>query len=952
MRPRQVMNCENRAKFVIQSHLFTSLLVSCVRESMKAIELPASDSSGELPKLQTPKRFLRRILGKLFRWLVPLTVLFGLWVYFGALPPAVLSARTTEASGFTDRSGFPLDAGGAALRRTAPVVSNDSGPNPGSLVGARSSSLGRRARSGPTLAQRADRLAEATIMAEDERFFGHPGVDPISLGRAFLADVRALRVVQGGSTITQQLVKLRLGGAGPEGSGLRDKARQGLYAIRLERQFSKDEILSAYLAEAPYGGRVIGAEAASKQYFGVSASQLSWAQAAYLAALPQRPTAFNPKRDRLRAVTRQRWILDRLHAGNRIDAKTWRAARKAPLAFAQSVDSDLSIAPHFVELLLGKTPAGATTTGRALAVGRNTATMARSSATNNAGVSVAAKPQVLSTTPKSANGAASSFVRTTLDGRLQRDVVGIARHNREVLRQRNAANVSVLVIENATGAIRAWEGSGDYFAADTGGAINGPLIPRQIGSTIKPFIYAQSFDAGTSPGDLVDDTPLRMSSAGGVFAPQNYDHRFRGQLPARLALGSSINVPAVRILKAVGVRSIGNQLAAAGVTLPAPAASYGLSLGLGATEISLLDLTYAYAAFARGGKSLHPVALEPAQVQAGGAHVVSPESAFLVSDVLADNDARTPAFGRASVLKLPFPAAVKTGTSQDFHDNWVIGYTRDFTVGVWVGNFDRTPLAGATGVSGAGPVFNAVMVAACQRLGGQCRSLEVPSAASSGAYAASGQTRSNKSAGDLLGSEQAGAAAGKSLAPSDLVEGTSTDGQAETDTSDDFTAVSGNTPSSAELMFGVAPTALVRAQFCADIQCSKLVSDWDWRGRARRVDQPLATPDGASEVGEVGSSGIAGKSVRIRLVEPGSGARYLLDPTRPIGAQRIPLKVVGTSLVVRFTVDGVVQQRASWPMVPGSHQACATIGATVLCNEFTVIDEQQDSPKTSVPPDE
>lgn len=895
------------------------------------------------------KKFFRRLL----RWSLPVVVLFGLWVYFGSLPNAVRSARIAEASGFADRFGTPLDSASSAPSGLSAAASSaaSSGVSaalsqPSGIFAGLTGAAKPGNRSGPTLAQRADRLAAATVMAEDERFFGHLGVDPISLGRALLADVRALRVVQGGSTISQQLVKLRLGGVGPEGSGLGDKGRQALYAIRLERRLSKDEILSAYLTEAPYGGRVIGAEAASRQYFGVSASQLSWAQAAYLAALPQRPTAFNPKRDRSRAITRQRWILDRLHADKRIDTPTWLRARKASLAFAATVDSDLSIAPHFIELLLGKTPAGATATSRSL----------RASGPRVKVISEKASPAPgTATTSKTAKTAASSgtgtLIRTTIDARLQRDVVGIARHNREVLRKRKAANVSVLVIDNATGAIRAWEGSGDYFAAATGGAINGPVIPRQIGSTIKPFIYAQSFDTGTSPGDLVDDTPLRMSSASGVFAPQNYDHRFRGPLSARVALGSSINVPAVRVLRDVGVRSVGNELAAAGITLPAPAASYGLSLGLGATEISLLDLTYAYAAFAREGKSLHPVVLEPAVQQVDGAQVVSAESAFLVTDVLADNVARTPAFGRASVLKLPFPASVKTGTSQDFHDNWVIGYTRDFTVGVWVGNFDRTPLAGATGVSGAGPVFNATMQAACQRLGGQCRSSGIPSRrtsgiqayqdmfrvqganqGSTGAMGLSGSVHSNNGSGDIDGGVMDSGAV--DLVAVDLGEG------GNTDTSDAVGAGQVvESPSPAELMLGIAPAALVRAQFCADIECGRLVADWDWRGRVRRIDQSSKNADASKTVTGSQVDGVAGTSVRLRFVEPGSGAKYLLDPTRPLSAQRIPLRVAGATVEVSFTVDGVAQKSASWPMVAGSHRACATIGSLQLCNYFTVIDE-------------
>ncbi len=896
---------------------------------------------------------MKKLLRRLLRWSLPVVVLFGLWVYFGSLPNAVRSARIAEASGFADRFGTPLDAASSASWASGALSSSVSSAASSGVSAAFAQPSGTLEgltgaakpgnRSGPTLAQRADRLAAATVMAEDERFFGHPGVDPISLGRALLADVRALRFVQGGSTISQQLVKLRLGGVGPEGSGLGDKGRQALYAIRLERRLSKDEILSAYLTEAPYGGRVIGAEAASRQYFGVSASQLSWAQAAYLAALPQRPTAFNPKRDRSRAITRQRWILDRLHAEKGIDTPTWRTARKASLAFAATADSDPLIAPHFIELLLGKTPAGATATSRSLRSGGPRVKVISEKAAPAPGT---AKTYTKSKTAASSGTGTRTLIRTTIDANLQRDVVGIARHNREVLRKRKAANVSVLVIDNATGAIRAWEGSGDYFASATGGAINGPLIPRQIGSTIKPFIYGQSFDTGTSPGDLVDDTPLRMSSASGVFAPQNYDHRFRGPLSARVALGSSINVPAVRVLHDVGVHSVGTELAAAGITLPAPAASYGLSLGLGATEISLLDLTFAYAAFAREGKSLHPVVLEPAVQQVGGAQVVSAESAFLVSDVLADNVARTPAFGRASVLKLPFPASVKTGTSQDFHDNWVIGYTLDFTVGVWVGNFDRTPLTGATGVSGAGPVFNATMQAACQRLGGQCRSSGIPSRRTSviqtsremfrvqganqgltGATGLSGSTDNNNRGGDIdRGVMDSGSV--------DLGEG------GNADTSDAIGAGQVvESPSPAELMLGVAPAALVRAQFCADIGCGRLVADWDWRGRVRRINQIPKNADASNTVTGSGVDGVAGTSVRLRFVEPGSGAKYLLDPTRPLSAQRIPLRVAGATVVVSVTVDGVAQQSASWPMVAGSHRACATIGPTQLCNDFTVIDE-------------
>ena len=305
---------------------------------------------------------------------------------------------------------------------------------------------------------------------------------------------------------------------------------------------------------------------------------------------------------------------------------------------------------------------------------------------------------------------------TTIDGALQRDVAGIASHQRTLLTKYGAANVAVVVLDNATGAIRAYEGSGGWTGAlsmNQGGMIDGVREPRQTGSVIKAFVYALAFDEGASPGDLVDDAPFVAAGATGEFRPRNYDKRFRGELTLREALAQSVNVAAVRVLAEHGPADLVALLGRAGVTLPE--STYGLSLALGAAEVDLMKLTAAYAMFARGGRSLQPVALEPARSQPGH-RVISPEAAFLVTDVLADNDARTPAFGRSSALRFDFPVSAKTGTSSDFHDNWVIGSSARVTVGVWVGNFDRTPLRGATGVTGAGPVFRAVMLAAEDRL--------------------------------------------------------------------------------------------------------------------------------------------------------------------------------------------------------------------------------------------
>ena len=563
------------------------------------------------------------------------------WVRMGPLPDAVLRPAVARRVSFVDRTGRPLDAAAARARAlpTGPIA-------------------------GPSLARRADRLAAATLAAEDRRFRDHPGVDALALGRAAIADVRARRVRQGGSTITEQLVKIR---RGRRGNSLVNKIREALYALRLEHRLSKDEILSAYLAEAPYGGRVIGAEPAASAYFDKPSSQLTWAQAAFLAALPQRPSSYDPHRHATAAVARQRWILDRLRAEQSISSSEWNAAKSESLHIVDRIDD--VVAPHFTEMLAAS-----------------------------------------ATTPK------RGTVRTTIDGDLQLDVAGIARHHRTLLRRNGASNVAVVVLDNHTGGVLAWEGSGNYFDWSHGGMINGPLQPRQTGSTVKPFIYAMAFEDGQSPGDRIDDSRFDRSVNGSGFHPRNYDKRYRGVITLRSALGSSVNVAAVKLLDEREPADLLRLLARAGAPVAYPASHYGLSLALGTAEIDLLDLTKAYAAFARSGLSLEVRTVDPTPRQSGGRRVVSSATAFLVTDVLSDNEARAPAFGRNSALRFPFPVAAKTGTSQDFHDNWVVGYTKDFTIGVWVGNFDRKSLKGATGVTGAGPIFHAVMLATHRRL--------------------------------------------------------------------------------------------------------------------------------------------------------------------------------------------------------------------------------------------
>jgi penicillin-binding protein 1C len=517
-------------------------------------------------------------------------------------------------------------------------------------------------------------LEAATLAAEDRRFYSHPGVDPVSWLRAARHNLVEGQIVEGGSTISQQVAKLLIQRReGATRRGFRAKLREMVLALRLEHRFNKREMLALYLNLASYGNQATGAGRASHIYFGVDPSMLTSAQAAFLAALPQRPSAFNPWRSIASARARQQTVLRRMAAAGSITADVLREAQAEQVALRPRRAA--FSAPHFVD-------------------------MVRSSFGEQ-------EP---------------AQIRTTIDLDLQRDVEGIVDHERASLRAHGAANVAVVVLDNHTGEWLAWEGSGDYSDVEHGGTINGPLVPRQPGSALKPFTYALAFEQGRGPESVLPDIPSHFptAEAGVLYSPRNYDGQYRGPLLARRALAGSENVPAVALASEVGVSTLLRFLKAAGLsTFDKTPAYYGLGLTLGNAEVRLDELVAAYSAFARGGVWKTPTALlgsvGSSRLQAGDSpdrDLVSPRTAFLITDILSDPEARAYAFGRGSYLDFPFPVAVKTGTSQAYHDNWTVGYTRDVTVGVWVGNFDRARLQNSSGVTGAGPIFHAVMLAA------------------------------------------------------------------------------------------------------------------------------------------------------------------------------------------------------------------------------------------------
>ncbi|MCC7043780.1 MAG: penicillin-binding protein 1C [Acidobacteria bacterium] len=521
-----------------------------------------------------------------------------------------------------------------------------------------------------------DLLARATLAAEDIRFHWHPGIDPIAITRAAWRNVRAGDVEEGGSTITQQVAKLLLARQNGGASGWRAKAWEAVVALRLEHRLAKRDILALYLNLAPYGNQIQGASRAARAYFGRDVASLTPAETTFLAALPQQPGRFNPWRDARRAAGRQARLLATMRD------RGWLAAADHDAALAERLtltrEDQAFLAPHFVERVIDDVRA--------------------------------ARPR---------------RVRTTLDATLQRTVQGIIHAQREALNRHHAANVAVLVLDNRSGEWLSWEGSGNYFDRERGGTIDGAVSPRQPGSALKPFTYAAAFERGFHPASVLADVPSQFPTAddGVAYSPRNYDGRYRGPMLARVALAGSENVPAVALASEIGVPTVARLLRRVGLsTLDQSAAHYGLGLTLGNAEVRLDELVAAYATFARGGEWQPPrrvlsVDGTPSP-EAPLERVLSARTAFWITDVLSDPEARAFAFGRGGSLEFPFTVAAKTGTSQSYFDNWVVGYTQEVTVGVWVGNFDRTPLRGSSGITGAGPIFHAVMLAAMERARG------------------------------------------------------------------------------------------------------------------------------------------------------------------------------------------------------------------------------------------
>lgn len=529
-----------------------------------------------------------------------------------------------------------------------------------------------------TLDQVAPAAVDATIAAEDQRFEEHPGVDPVAVMRA----VRSFDSnPSGASTITQQLARRLYLRDDSEPRVLR-KLRESVIALQLEAHQSKDEILQAYLNEVYYGRGAYGIEAAARVYFGVSARNLDVAQAAMLAGIPQLPGAYDPLDQPGAARERQRYVLSRMAATGKIERSMASAAMAEEVRILPAVEP--AIAPHFVAYALDE----------------------------------------LFTRRPDLRDKQGLVIETTLDAGLQQAAERAVQIRLEDVKEKGAGNAAVVAIEPSTGGIVAMVGSADFFDGAKAGQVNMAIQPRQPGSALKPFLYAAALEHGFTAASELLDVPTPFQTPTGIYTPGNYDRKFHGPVSLRVALASSFNVPAVRTLDQLGIDALLEMANRFGLRTLTDAEAYGLSLTLGGGDVRLIDLTNAYGALGNGGQLVQPFAVTRVRdntgkvvyerSEAAAVRVLSPQNAYILSDILSDADARTPGFGEVTPLQLSFPAAVKTGTTTGFKDNWTVGYTPELAVGVWVGNTDDRAMENISGVSGAAPIWRDVMETAAE----------------------------------------------------------------------------------------------------------------------------------------------------------------------------------------------------------------------------------------------
>jgi len=520
------------------------------------------------------------------------------------------------------------------------------------------------------LADISPNLQHATISIEDAHFYQHGGVSFTGIARSFLVDIFRMSLSQGGSTLTQQVVKNTI--LTGKKSIIR-KLQEWILAERLEEKYSKNQILEFYFNVTPYGGTLYGAQAASRSFFGKDAKDLDIAESAYLAAIPQLPTYYSPYgNNRSSLDIRKNIVLDKMLEYGYITKEQHDQAKNEKVTFQRQQENSI-IAPHFVFYL-------------------------EQQLEQQYGPDVATQ---------------GLTVISTIDVDLQNKMQDIVdQYAPQIQKNYNASNESVVAIDPKTGQILGMIGSRDYFDTQIDGNYNAALALRQPGSSFKPFVYATDLQKGFTPDTIVFDLPTQFSTVcapsdnfndtSPCYAPGNYDSKFRGPMTFTTALAQSINIPAVKALYLAGIPNVLNLAKNMGITSLGQPKDYGLSLALGAAEVRLLDITSAYSAFANDGTLNPPTGILKVtdshgnvvqEYKAQSRQVLDPEIAREMSSMLSNNEARQPEYPPDNPFHFSgYDVAAKTGTTNESRDAWTIGYTPSIAIGVWAGNNDNTPM--------------------------------------------------------------------------------------------------------------------------------------------------------------------------------------------------------------------------------------------------------------------
>jgi 1A family penicillin-binding protein len=536
-------------------------------------------------------------------------------------------------------------------------------------------------------------LVKATVAIEDASFYTHDGIKPAAIVRALVSNIASGSFNQGGSTITQQVVKNTF--LTNQKSIIR-KLKEWILALRLENTYSKDQILETYLNETPYGGTIYGVEEASRKYFTKSAKDLTLSEAAYIAALTKAPTYYSPwGRHPDELAERHALVLEKMLKQKMITEAEYREAAAGEVAFAPRSIENIK-APHFVFYVLSEL-------------------------------------EKKYGSEKVYNGRLR--ITTTLDWNLQQESEKIIREG-ALKNEKNfrASNAGLVAIDPKSGQVLAMVGSRDYSDSSVDGQVNVTLAHRQPGSAFKPFAYATAFKKGYTPDTVLFDlktqfstacSPYDFSNTYPCYAPDDYDGIFRGPMTLRDALAQSINVVAVKTLYLAGIQETINTARDLGITTLTDSKRYGLTLVLGGGEVTLLEMTAAYGAFANDGVRYETTPLLKVAnangntletYEAKGTQVLDKEIARKINSVLSDNNARAPAFGAGSPLYFQnADVADKTGTTNDYRDAWVIGYTPKIVVGAWAGNNDNSPMVKQVSAYILAPMWHAAMEKAIAR---------------------------------------------------------------------------------------------------------------------------------------------------------------------------------------------------------------------------------------------